>query len=87
MLSKIASSKQPTYCKTLYLVYKQCKYTGAQGRQQRPISLVSKSIVLQHWNLLNTVGLSYFIDTAVKGKTGNKKCSFYKHRCLETRYF
>ena len=86
-LNNMLCKTKRAHCKILYLAYKQYKYTGAQGRQQGPISLGSKLIILRHWNLLSTVGLSYFIDTAVKGKTGNKKCSFYKLCCLETLYF
>lgn len=44
-------------------------------------------IKINHSATWKPVGLGYFIDTAVKGKTGNKKCSFSKHCCLETLYF
>lgn len=45
------------------------------------------SIKINHSATWKPVGLSYFIDKAVKGKTGNKKCSLSKHCCLETLYF
>lgn len=70
-----------------YLAYRHRKHSAEQGRQQGLVSLVSKLIALLHQNPLDTAGWSYFIDRAVTGKTGNKKCSFYKHCCLVTLYF
>lgn len=85
MLCKMKRMLKATHShKILHLAHKTLQVHGSMRKAAGPHFI---SIKINHFATWKPVGLSYFIDTAVKGKTGNKKYSLYKHCCLETLYF